>query len=139
MEKDNITIIVEQLTEWLRDKVNEEGMSQLRLSKQAHCTHSRINDFINPKKQGSIKGAALDLILRLFPELQRPILSYLENRGGGIQQVANGNILSTITQTAGGSPAGGAEALRDRVIRSIIDLELPAEVQQLVLKTIKNA
>ena len=38
-----------------------------------------------------------------------------------------------------GVVSGDAEALRDRVIRSVIDLELPAEVQQLVLKTIKNA
>ena len=118
MEKDNITIIVEQLTEWLRDKVNEEGMSQLRLSKQAHCTHSRINDFINPKKQGSIKGAALDLILRLFPELQRPILDALASRGGtAIHQEANGNTNSRITQTAGVGDASYRQRVQDLAVR----------------------
>ena len=136
MEEEKINFIVAQLTTWLREKVNSDGMSQNKLAHQTHISQPTINSYLN---DGKLPGASLDYILRLFPELQRPILSYLESRGSGIQQVANGNFLSTITQTAGGSPAGDAEALRDRVIRSIIDLELPAEVQQLVLKTIKNA
>lgn len=86
----------------LRDYIQQQQVSQAELAAQIGCSQSRLNDFLN--KKGEIGSAKFDLILRLFPELQRPILSYLESRGGGVQQVANGNILSTITQTAGEAP-----------------------------------
>ena len=139
MEKDAIKIIDQYLLEYLRYKVSQEGMSQSKLARETGVRQGTINGYLNTsdKRSRPIGGASLDNILRLFPELQGPILSALERRGG-IHQVANGNILSTITQTAGGGDAGDAEALRDRVIRSIIDLELPADVQSQILKVVKN-
>ena len=66
----------------------------------------------------------------------------LASRGGtAIHQEANGNTNSRITQTATVPPSGGAassEALRDRLLRAVIDLDIPPEIQAMVLKVLKN-
>ena len=109
----SIETILQELHIFLQEKVKEH--TQMGVSKLTGCPQSRINDYL--KHEEKIQTATLFNILRLFPELQRPILSYLESRGSGIQQVANGNILSTITQTAGGGDASYRQRVQDLAVR----------------------
>ena len=145
MTNENINKISAYLLAYLRDKTSQEGMSQNKYAKITGVKQGTINGFLNTsdKRPRPISGASLDLVLRLFPELQRPILDALASRGGtAIHQEANGNTNSRITQTATVPPSGGAassEALRAKIILSILDLELTPEVQSQVLKVIKNA
>lgn len=134
----SIETILQELHIFLQEKVKEH--TQIGVSKLTGCPQSRINDYL--KHEEKIQTATLFNILRLFPELQRPILDALASRGGtAIHQEANGNTNSRITQTATVPPSGGAassEALRDRLIRAVIDLDIPPEIQAMVLKVLKN-
>ena len=111
MEKDNINLIVELLTAWLRNKVNSDGMSQNRLAHQTHISQPTINSYIN---EGKLPGASLDYILRLFPELQRPILQVLEERGG-VHISVGANSATNIASPSAVAIAGGDGSYRQRV------------------------
>ena len=113
--------IFQFLAQILRNYVDEKQVSQKDLALQIGCSQSRLNDFLN--KKGELGSAKFDLILRLFPELQRPILDALASRGGtAIHQEANGNTNSRITQTATVPPSGGAATSEARLRQQVTDL-----------------
>ena len=138
MTNENINKISAYLLAYLRDKTSQEGMSQNKYAKITGVKQGTINGFLNTsdKRPRPISGASLDLVLRLFPELQRPILSYLESRRSGIQQVANGNILSTITQTAG--VPSRLEDCRQAAIDEIINMDIPDDIRTKVLRVLSK-
>ena len=117
MTNENINKISAYLLAYLRDKTSQEGMSQNKYAQITGVKQGTINGFLNTsdKRPRPISGASLDLILRLFPELQRPILQVLEGHGvSNIQQVG------VVNQAAGGDLTittgdGDAARLRQQV------------------------
>ena len=116
--------IFQSLAKILRDYISEKKISQKELAAQIGCSQSRLNDFLN--KQDELGRAKFDLILRLFPELQRPILTVLESHDIGPQRNTRANVINnnfgSAEQTYNEAPRQDADAIRARITDLAVSL-----------------
>ena len=130
----------ESLTNLIK-KLYQNGKTDKEIGEIAGCSHAHINYIRNGQR--NIENSSLDLILRLFPELDGVIAAAcqakLEGRPVSMTQQANGNTNSQISQTMGAADAADAVArYRQQLSDAILALAIPADAKVQVLSLLKQ-
>lgn len=142
MENNSVRLIGKYLLDFLRYKVSQDGMSQSKLARETGVRQGTINGYLNTSEKRSrpISGASLNLILRLFPELQSPILRALENRNGVHISVGSASA-TNIASPSAVAIAGDGNRLKDcrqAAIDEIINLDIPDDIRTKVLRVLSK-
>lgn len=107
------------------------GATQEELAKKYHSTQAGIQRILSGKRK--LSGIKLDTFEKMFPNAT---INLEGNVSVGAHSAAN--IASPAAVAINGSCGDHSEALRAKIILSVLDLELAPEVQAQVLKVIKN-
>jgi|GEM_PF-6046268 len=119
-----------EITEHLRELYGG-GMTQEEMARLTGISRPYIANILNGKQQ--VKNASVDLLLKVFPRatvsLTGDVRQTNAGQSGGINaQAVNGNNFF----------APDVEGFRNRAIAAMIDLDLPPEALQTVLRTLKK-
>ena len=115
---------------WLEnDKAN--GKTHKEMAKRYCVATSYITNLLNGKR--SWNGISLGYFDKMFPNAR------IDLDGSGASSPYQSGSPGAILLNGNHNIAGDGEALRAKIILSILDLDLPPEVQSQILKVIKNA
>lgn len=131
----------ESLTQLIEHLYHENGKTDQEIANITGCSQSLVNRIRHGRR--SIGGSSLDLILRLFPELDGVIAeacrAKLEGRPVSMQQQANGNTNSQISQTMGAD--AGLSRVKDyqlRLYQQLVDMDIPDDAKLKLMQLIKS-
>lgn len=119
--------VYEQLT-----AEKSSGLTHQEMASKHKVATSYITNLLNKKRP--IGGISLATLQKMFPNA---IINLEGNVSVGAHSAAN--IASPAAVAINGSCGDHSEALRAKIILSILDLELTPEVQSQILKVVKNA
>ena len=111
------------------------GKTDAQLAKMADCSTTHMNNLRNGKRD--ISGVSVDFLLKLFPDLDAPIVAVCRGKHG-VTQVANGNSDCNINQTASDSSSDLA-SYQLRLYRGLAGLDISDDAKAKVLALIQSA
>lgn len=115
------------------------GKTDSEIAKQAKCDHALINNLRHRRRR--IERSSLELVLNLFPDLDRAIADACQGKLG-ITQIANGSASATnIASPSAVAIAGDGDRLKDCrqvAIDEIINLDIPDDIRTKVLRVLSK-
>lgn len=118
------------------------GKTDSEIAKQANCDHALINNLRHRRRR--IERSSLELVLNLFPDLDRAIADACQGKLG-VTQIANGNngsaSATNIASPSAVAIAGDGNRLKDcrqAAIDEIINLDIPDDIRTKVLRVLSK-
>ncbi len=118
------------------------GKTDSEIAKQAKCDHALINNLRHRRRR--IERSSLELVLNLFPDLDRAIADACQGKLG-VTQIANGNngsaSATNIASPSAVAIAGDGNRLKDcrqAAIDEIINLDIPDDIRTKVLRVLSK-
>lgn len=118
------------------------GKTDAQLAKMADCSTTHMNNLRNGKRD--ISGVSVDFLLKLFPDLDAPIVAVCQGQSQ-VTQIANGNngsaSATNIASPSAVAIAGDGDRLKDcrqAAIDEIINLDIPDDIRTKVLRVLSK-
>lgn len=109
------------------------GMSHREIGKRHHVSHTHITHLLNGKRP--VSGLTIETVQKMFP------LASFNLNGDGVNAANSGTVHGVVGLNSGTvntiTPAA-LESFRFRILEAVIDLDIPSDALQTVLKTIKG-
>ena len=109
------------------------GLSHREIGKRHHVSQTHITHLLNGQRP--VSGLTIETVQKMFP------LASFNLNGDGVNAANSGTVHGVVglnSGTVNTSTPAALESFRLRVLEAVIELEIPADALQVVLKTIKG-
>lgn len=111
----------------------DSGLTQEEVAEKHNIKHGQVQPILSGKR--SAGGLHLDTFDRMFPN------ATFNLNGDGVNAANSGTVHGVVglnSGTVNTSAPAASESFRLRVLEAVIDLDIPSDALQIVLKTIKE-